>query len=111
MKELAGLENKVKAIVIAHRKLGDVVMEIENGVYYVEGQKDRKYTVKIVDRQCDCPSWVYRTGVDKDGNCKHIRVVEWMINSGDVIRSVHEVMAEEMGVSYSPKSIVEMNME
>lgn len=100
MKSIANLEPKVKVILAAHRKIGDVVIKIEEGEYYVEGQKGRKYMVKVdkvKNWSCDCPSFVYGSGVDPiDGSCKHVRVVRWMLDNKELIRDVHEVMKEEM---------------
>lgn len=99
MKTLKELESKVQVIVKAHRKLGDMIMKVDDDEYYVEGQKDKKYSIKRVagDWGCDCPSFKYKWGVDDvDGSCKHIRALKWMIESGEHIRSVYDVMKEEM---------------
>jgi len=64
----------------------------EKLIYMLKSITRKNQSYNVIEENskwfCDCPSFKYRSGVDKEGNCKHILLVTFLLNEDVVINEI-----------------------
>lgn len=70
-------------IVVAYKDVSEKTGE-EQIIYMIKSISRPNQSYNVVKEAgkwfCDCPSFKYRSGVDKEGHCKHIVLVTFLLN-------------------------------
>ena len=89
--------SRVSDLVEYHLKKESIVYEekTDYGVlYYVKSikRKNQVYVVEFNKNKsewyCDCPSFKYRTGVSKEGYCKHVLFIRFLNDNSYEVKKV-----------------------
>lgn len=95
------LENRVAQIVTAHRAKGDTIVLVGEKEWSVSSTyTDEKYLVEYDEIKdlyiCNCKSYMYRSGVSDEGNCKHILAVKACETLKLKVKTLDELMEAQI---------------
>ena len=98
---MANQVSSIQDMVRYHLKVEPIVYKYiskheESGIiteiYMVRSIKRDNQSYNVVNELhqwiCDCPSFKYRSGIDSQGHCKHIRFVKFLLDEGVEIQVI-----------------------